>query len=113
MRSLIHISDRPIYRPIIDNIICRYLRFLRRFLRFSGMIYRQFNKCWFFLNWDIVTFVMIIVSFLWCTLRDALPGNPDPHLESCRVWQRVMKIAQLEGRHQAYIWKYHWITHIG
>ena len=51
MRSLIHISDRPIYRPIIDNIICRYLRFLRRFLRFSGMIYRQFNKL-SFLNWD-------------------------------------------------------------
>ena len=34
------------------------------------------------------------------------PGNPDSHLQSCRVWQRVMNMAQLEGRHQACIWKY-------
>ena len=31
------------------------------------------------------------------------PGNPDPHLESCRVCQQVMKMAQLEGGNQACI----------
>ena len=44
-------------------------------------------------------------SFCW---RSTLAWKSRPtYLECCRVWQRVMRTAQLEGRHQACIRKYH------
>ena len=45
----------------IKIYIYRYI-FIYVFMYFSGMIYRQFNKC-SFIKWRLVTFVVIIVSF--------------------------------------------------